>query len=42
VGYETAITILKKHKKQLEHITKELVEKETLEGEEFEELMKNS
>ncbi|MFH0750176.1 MAG: ATP-dependent zinc metalloprotease FtsH [Candidatus Gottesmanbacteria bacterium] len=41
-GYETALSILKKHKKQLELITKKLVEKETLEGEEFEELMKNS
>lgn len=41
-GYETAITILKKHKKQLELVTKELVEKETLEGEGFEELMKRS
>ena len=41
-GYETAQTILKKYKKQLETVTKALVEKETLEGEEFEELMKNS
>jgi cell division protease FtsH len=41
-GYETAIAILKKHKKQLELVTKELVRKETLEGDEFEELMKNS
>ncbi|MFZ2025578.1 MAG: ATP-dependent zinc metalloprotease FtsH [Microgenomates group bacterium] len=41
-GYETAANILKKYKKQLESITKALVEKETLEGEEFEELMKNS
>lgn len=41
-GYETAIFILKKHKKQLDLITKELVKRETLEGEEFEELIKNS
>jgi len=41
-GYETAQAILKKYKKQLETVTKALMEKETLEGEEFEELMKNS
>lgn len=41
-GYKTAENILKKYKKQLETITKTLVEKETLEGDEFEELMKNS
>lgn len=41
-GYETAANILKKYKKQLDTVTKALVEKETLEGDEFEELMKNS
>ncbi len=41
-GYETAANILKKYKKQLDAVTKALVEKETLEGDEFEELMKNS
>ncbi len=41
-GYQTAENILKKYKKQLELVTKALVEKETLEGDEFEELMKNS
>lgn len=41
-GYKTAMDILKKYRKQLDIVTKALVEKETLEGDEFEELMKQS
>ena len=40
-GYQTASNLLKKHKNQLDLIAQELMKKETLEGEEFEELLKN-
>lgn len=39
-GHKSARVILKKHKKQLDRVAAELVKKETLEGDEFEELMK--
>ncbi|GAF97373.1 unnamed protein product, partial [marine sediment metagenome] len=38
--YEKAVEVLKKNKKKLDLIAEELVEKETLEGEDFEALMK--
>lgn len=38
-GYKEAAEILKKHKKQLDDVAEELVKKETLESEEFEQLM---
>ena len=38
-GYKEAVDLLKKHKKQLDIIAKELIKKETVEGEEFEALM---
>jgi len=38
-GYKEAIDILKKHKKQLDLIAAELIKRETVEGDEFEELM---
>ena len=38
-GYRKAAEILKKHKKKLDLIAIELVKKETLESEEFEQLM---
>jgi ATP-dependent Zn protease len=38
-GYKKAVELLKKHKKQLDKIADELVKKETIESEEFEELM---
>lgn len=38
-GYKEAVELLKKHKKQLDMIAKELIKKETVEGEEFEALM---
>jgi cell division protease FtsH len=38
-GYRKAMEILKKHKKQLDMIAETLVKKETIESEEFEELM---
>lgn len=40
-GYKVAIGILKKQRKTLDKIAKILLEKETLEGEEFEELMEH-
>jgi len=39
VGYKTAETTLKKHKKQMDAIVEILLKKETIEGEEFAELM---
>jgi cell division protease FtsH len=38
-GLQKAVALLKKHKDKLERITEELLTKETLEGEEFDELM---
>ena len=38
-GYRKAAEILKKHKKKLDIIAAELVKKETIESEEFEQLM---
>ena len=38
-GYKTAQATVKKHKKQMDKIVKVLLEKETIEGEEFEQLM---
>ena len=38
-GYKKAAEILKKNRKKLDVIAGELVKKETLEGEEFEQLM---
>jgi cell division protease FtsH len=40
MGYKTAETTLKKHKKQMDAIVEVLLKKETIEGEEFAELMK--
>jgi len=40
VGYKTAQDTVKKHKKQMDTIVRVLLEKETIESEEFEELMK--
>lgn len=40
-GYKVAVGILKKHRKELDKIAKVLLEKETLEGDEFEELMEH-
>jgi len=39
-GHATATVIVKKHKKELDKVAKELMKKETLEGDEFEALMK--
>lgn len=39
-GHKTAVTLVKKHKKQMDKIVSVLLEKETIEGEEFEKLMK--
>jgi len=39
-GHKTAVTILRKHRKQLDKTAGALLKKETLESEEFEELMK--
>ena len=41
-GYKKAAEILKKNKKKLDEIAAELVKKETLESEEFEQLMGGS
>jgi len=41
-GHKTAVAILKKRKAQLDMVAKELVEKETLEGDDFDRLMKAS
>jgi len=41
-GYKKALENLKKHKKQLERIAKKLMDQETIEGEEFDRLMKES
>ena len=41
-GYKKALETLKKHKKTLEKIAKKLMDQETLEGEEFDRLMKES
>lgn len=38
-GYKAALTLLKKHKKDLDSIAAELLKKETLEAEDFEKLM---
>lgn len=38
-GLEKAVLLLKKHKDKLELVTQELLKKETIEGEEFDELM---
>ncbi|KKT37319.1 MAG: ATP-dependent zinc metalloprotease FtsH [Candidatus Gottesmanbacteria bacterium GW2011_GWB1_44_11c] len=38
-GYKTAITQVKKHKKQMDRIVEVLLKKETIEGEEFDQLM---
>ncbi len=38
-GYRKAAELLKKHKKKLDAVAEELIKKETLEGEEFEQLM---
>lgn len=38
-GYKVAVEILKKHKKNLDLIAAELVKRETVEGDEFEQLM---
>jgi cell division protease FtsH len=38
-GYKEAQDILKKHRKQLDLIAAELIKRETVEGDEFEELM---
>jgi len=40
-GHKTAVATVKKHKKQMDKIVKVLLEKETIEGEEFGELMSN-
>lgn len=39
-GYKTAQATVKKHKKQMDIVVKMLLEKETIESEEFEQLMK--
>ena len=39
VGYQTALSVLKKTRKKLDAVSLELVKKETLEGDEFERLM---
>ena len=41
-GYQKALQILKKHRKKLDLVAKKLLEKETIEGEEFQNLMKSS
>lgn len=41
IAYERAKEILEKNRKKLDLVVKKLLEKETLEGEEFKELMKN-
>lgn len=41
-SYKKALEILKKSKKKLDVIAEKLVKQETLEGEEFEKLMKKS
>jgi len=41
-GYQKAFQILKKHRKKLDLVAQELLEKETIEGEEFQKLMKSS
>jgi len=41
IGYKTAGTLLKKNLKKLHFVAEELIKKETLEGEEFEQLMKS-
>jgi len=41
-GYQKAHQILKKHRKKLDFVAKKLLEKETIEGEEFQKLMKSS
>lgn len=38
-GYQRAVEILKKHRKKLDEVAAELIKKETLEAEEFEQLM---
>ena len=39
-GYASALVIVKKYRKQLDKVTEELMRKETIEGDEFESLMK--
>jgi cell division protease FtsH len=41
-GYKRAIVALKKNRKKLDEVAKSLLEKETLEGEEFEKIMKGT
>jgi len=41
-GYQKALQILKKHRKKLDLVAQKLLEKETIEGEEFQKLMKSS
>jgi len=41
-GYQKALQILKKHRKKLDLVAKKLLEKETIEGEEFQKLMKSA
>jgi len=41
-GYQKALQILKKYRKKLDLVAQELLEKETIEGEEFQKLMKSS
>jgi cell division protease FtsH len=38
-GYSRAVEILKKYRKKLDLIANELIKKETIEGDEFEQLM---
>jgi len=41
-GYQKALKILKKHRKKLDLVAQKLLEKETIESEEFQKLMKSS